>query len=116
MTLEITAYEALEEGAEKAEATLGLLNQITALADAVKGHARGDFDALFEWGIDREDINSQTWNLWVKVLKISALATSTILSIPRTRTAQCPFPWPRRALKASPIKNTISPCALTAQA
>jgi hypothetical protein len=65
-----------------------------------------------KWGVIT---TSRTLNWWVKVLKILALAMSTILSSPRTRTAQCPFPWPRRALKASPIKNTISPCALTAQ-
>ena len=68
MTIEIDAYEALEAGMEKSEATLGLLNQIEGLADAVKGYAKGNFDTLAEWGIDRKDINSQTWSLCLKML------------------------------------------------
>ena len=68
MTLEIEAYAALEDGAYKSEATLGLLNQIVSLTDAVKEYAKGNFDALFEWGMNREDINSQTWSLCLKML------------------------------------------------
>ena len=68
MTIEIEAYEGLEAGIEKAEATIGLLNQIEGLADAVKGYAKGNFDTLCDWGVDRKDINSQTWTLCLKML------------------------------------------------
>ena len=68
MTIEIEAYEGLEAGIEKAEATIGLLNQIEGLADAVKGYTKGNFDTLCDWGVDRKDINSQTWTLCLKML------------------------------------------------
>ena len=87
MTIEIEAYEGLEAGIEKAEATIGLLNQIEGLANAVKGYAKGNFDTLCEWGIDREDINSKTWTLCLKMLaEVGVDCEALKLRLPAIRT------------------------------